>query len=101
MTLGKDDTIDKELIRDIILYKYNRMYDNSTVFDIEIRSIRMGDSGGFTSNSRYDVLVVAFDAILIGDDQAKHDKRYNDSITIDNEEYVCLLRQKKLKEIGI
>ncbi len=85
--------LDIELIRDIVLYKYNRMIgDDELVFDIDINHVRCDEK----DNNN---LVVLYNAILVDYKEHKSPtKTYKDSITIDNEE---LLRQKKLKEIGI
>lgn len=84
----KDETLDLDLIRDILLYKLN--YASSNLVDVEICA---------TDKSDPDIIVVYYNTLCV-DDRLSIDSCADDCIVY-YKEYIKLLRQKKLKEIGI
>jgi len=89
-------SLDEELIGDIILCRYNQV--DGILFDIEIKNIRVATFGDEEVSEKF---FVDFDSILIDHTDYTRKGRYSESMQIDFSEYTCLLRQKKLKEIGI
>jgi hypothetical protein len=85
-----DQDLDVELIRDIVLYRWN--YMSSIVFDVCITHIDIVNQ--VKPPSLDDLIRVRFESV--------GEKRTTiEDIIIDMSEYTCLSRQKKLKEIGI
>jgi len=84
-------SVDLDLIRDIVLFRQNQLASHDSVYDVVIK-------GGHLNHDR-DKFVTYFVRILI--DVNGESERINDDMVIDMNEYLCLLRQKKLKEIGI
>lgn len=92
MDLGT--SLDTELIRDIILYRVNMAYGFGQ-YDIDIETISMkmdGYHGEF-----YYVSFKYWECFS----SIKKEIVVDDSMNIYKDEYISLLRQKKLKDLGI
>jgi len=85
-----------DLISDIVLFRQNQLASSDTVYDITVKG------GHFTDDSN-EKFVVYFERTLI-DIISMKDRSgspVSDDMIIDMFEYTRLLREKKLKEIGI
>lgn len=89
--LESSGKIDLDLIRDIVLFRQNQLSTHDTVYDVVIKGGHLNNEG--------DKFVAYFTRVLI--DINGPGERVNDDMMIDMSEYICLLRQKRLKEIGI
>ena len=87
--------IDMNLISDIVLFRQNQLASSDSVYDIKVK-------GGHFVDDSSDKFVVYFERTLI-DISSINDRRspVSDDMIIDMSEYTRLLREKKLKEIGI
>lgn len=88
--------IDMDLISDIVLFRQNQLASSDIVYDVKVKGGHFADD----SNEKY---VVYFERTLI-DISSMNDRRssaVSDDMIIDMSEYTRLLREKKLKEIGI
>lgn len=104
--------LDLELIRDIILYKINygvQLPDG--VYDIEIKNTKVITFSELFGGKKIpereaeEYITIYFESSIVSSlpgavDHLKNHKMRDDT-TIPMSEYTCLLRQKKLKDIGV
>jgi len=88
--------LDWELIRDIVLFKQNDIFDD-IVYDIKIKGVNTDDGNILVYYDMWDVRYK--NNLTMFGDQSNSIKAA--TVVIDWSEYLILVRQKKLKELGI
>jgi hypothetical protein len=102
--------LDLELIRDIILYKVNNQFDETFDVDIKETVLSSDEAAQYLiphsniGKKDKEFIIVYFERILVQEGYGslmKSNAGIDDETTIDMCDYLSLLRQKKLKDIGL